>query len=124
MERMKRRRAGNAGLYTALVEAGHPLPPDDLFKRAGLKVDEQSESVGVFYQELHTDVENVLVAETRPDYEHVLLEALEPPAEVQARMAEEEAVRQAQEAEQGRKTIDVPMLWNMEPPREPRTGGI
>ncbi len=53
----------------------------------------------MFYEELHTN-ENVLIRETRPDDAHVLLEALKPPAEVRARMAEEESVRQAQEAEQ------------------------
>jgi len=124
MESTKRRRAGNTSLYTALVEARHPISPDDLFKRAGLKTDEQPESVEVFYEELHTDVENALVAETRPDYDRVLLEALEPSAEVLERIAEEEAARQAQEAEQSGKTIDAPMLWNMEPPRELRTGGM
>jgi Type I restriction modification DNA specificity domain len=117
VEVAKKRRAGKAGLYTTLVEVGRRLPPDDLFRRAGLKVDEQPESVEAFYEELHAS-ENMLIKETRPDDAHVLLEALEPPAEVLARMAEEEAARQAQEAEQSQKTLDAPMLWNMEPPRE------
>jgi len=123
MESTKKRRAGKAGLYSTLVEARRPLSPDDLFKGAGLKVDEQPESVEAFYEELHAG-ENVLIREARPDDAHVLLEALEPSAEVRARMAEEEVARQAQEAEQSEKTIDAPMLWNMEPPTEPRAGGI
>jgi hypothetical protein len=114
MEIAKRRRDGKANLYTTLVEAKRPLPPDDLFRRAGLKTDEQPESVEVFYEELDADVENALVAETRPDYGDVLLEALEPSAETKARMAEVEAARQAQETEQGKETIDAraPTLWN------------
>jgi hypothetical protein len=46
MEIAKRRRARKAGagqqevgLYEALVEAGQPLPPDELFKKARLKTD-------------------------------------------------------------------------------------
>ena len=113
MEVAKKRRAGKAGLYTTLVEAKRPLPPDDLFKRAGLKTDEQPESVEVFYDELDADVELALIAETRPDDAYVLLEALEPSVEVLARMAEAKAATQAQEAEQGEKTVDAPTLWNI-----------
>ncbi len=111
MESTKKRQAGKAGLYTTLVEARRQLSPNDLFKGAGLKVDEQPESVEVFYEELHLG-ENILIKETRPDDAHVLLEALEPPAGMLARMAEEEAARQAQEAERSEETIDVPTLWN------------
>lgn len=110
MESTKKRQAGKANLHKTLVEAKRPLPPDDLFKRARLKVDEQPESVEVFYEELHVD-ENVLIREMRPDDAHVLLEALEPSAEVLTRTAE--AAIQVQEAEQSQKTIDAPMLWNM-----------
>ncbi len=110
MESTKKRRDVKTNLHKTLVEAKHPLPPDDLFKRAGLKVDEQPESVEAFYEELHAD-ENVLIMEKRPDDAHVLLEALEPSAEVLTRIAE--APIQAQEAEQSQKTIDAPMLWNM-----------
>jgi type I restriction enzyme, S subunit len=113
MEVAKKRRAGRAGLYTTLVEAKRPLPPDDLFKRAGLKTDEQPESVEVFYEELHADVELALIAETRPDDAYVLLEALEASAEVQAHMAEAKATTQAPEEEQNKKTIDAPMLWEL-----------
>ena len=119
MEIAKKRRAGKTSLYKTLVEARRRLPPDDLFRRAGLKRDEQSESVEVFYEELHADVEDALIRETRPDNAHVLLEALEPSAEVLARMTEEEAAAQAQEAQQGKKSIDAPTLWNREPSREP-----
>jgi type I restriction enzyme S subunit len=66
------------GLYEKLVEAGQALSPEDLFKRVGLKTDEQPESVEVFYAELDSAVKDTLIAETRPDDEHVLLEALEP----------------------------------------------
>ncbi len=110
VESTQKRQVGKASLYKTLVEARHPLPPDDLFKRAGLKVDEQPESVEMFYEELHTN-ENVLTRETRPDDAHVLLEALEPPAEALAHIAEEEAARQ--EAEQSGKIVDAPKLWNM-----------
>ena len=113
MEIARRRRAGKAGLYTTLVEVARPLPPDDLFKRAGLKTDEQPESVEEFYEELDADVENALVAETRPTYGSVLLEALEPSDEEKARMVE--AARKAQETEQGEETIDAhgPTLWGV-----------
>ncbi len=113
MKIAKRQQAGRASLYTTLVEAGRPLPPDDLFRRAGLKTDEQPESVEVFYEELVANVEDGLVAETRPDYEHVLLEALEPSAEAKARMTEVEATKQTQETEQGEKAADKPTLWIM-----------
>lgn len=113
MEVAKTRRAGKAGLYTTLVGVGHSLPPDDLFKRAGLKADEQPESVEVFYEELDADVELALIAEMRPDYEHVLLKAQEPSAEALARMTETKVATQAQEAEQSEKTIDAPMLWEI-----------
>ena len=113
MESTKKRPAGKVGLYTTLVEAGGQLSPDDLFRQAGWKTDEQPESVEVFYEELHTAVEDALIEEIRLDDAHVLLEALEPSAEVLARLTEEEAARKALEGEQREKTIDVPMLWNI-----------
>ncbi len=78
-----------AGLYEKLVEVGTPLAPEELFRQVGLQMDEQSESVEVFYAELHTD-ENVLIGEMRPDEESVLLEALEPPDGVFLDVEEEE----------------------------------
>lgn len=111
MEIARKRRTGKASLYMTLVDAARPLPPDDLFKGAGLKTDEQPESVEEFYEELDADVENALVAETRPNYESVLLEALELSAEEKAHM-EAGAARQAQETEQDEETMDKPMLWN------------
>ena len=118
MDVAKRRRARKAsagqptnGLYEKLVEAEQPLAPEELFKRVGLKTDEQPESAEVFCEELHADVEDELIAEVRPDYEHVLLEALEPSPEVLARMEEED--QQAQKAELKKRTVvRQPPLWN------------
>jgi type I restriction enzyme S subunit len=130
----KRRRNRKAGtdqqkidLYEKLVEVGQPLPPDDLFRRVGLKTDEQPESVETFYEELHADVTEGLIS-LLPGDTSVLLEALEPSAEMLARMQEEEeeaipALQQAekkeevpalQQAEQHEKiVVDRPTLWDM-----------
>jgi type I restriction enzyme S subunit len=92
MTRKRRIKAGQSeiGLYQTLVEAGQPLPPDDLFRRAGLKADEQHEAAEAFYQELDVEVAAGLIREMRPDYEHVLLEAVGPPPEELTAMEEEE----------------------------------
>ena len=122
MEIAKRRRTKKAGagqqavgLYEKLVEAGQPLSPDELFKQVGLKTDEQPESVEVFYEELHADVEDKLIAETRPSNDHILLEALEPSAEVLARMEDEEEGKvQVQKAERQEQTVvKQPTLWDV-----------
>jgi type I restriction enzyme S subunit len=120
MEFAKKRRGRKAGvgkqevdLYEKLVEAGQPLEPDALFKRVGLKTDEQPESVEVFYQELEVDVDDELIGVTRPDNAHVLLEALEPSPEVLARMEAAEEAEQAQEVELSEETVDQPTLWDL-----------
>jgi len=120
MEIAKRRRVRKAGagqqelgLYDTLVEAGQPLPPDELFKRVGLKADDQPESVEVFYEELHAAIENKLIKDPWLDNEHVLLEALEPSTEIQAQLAEEEPATQPKNTEQSKKTVEQTRLWDI-----------
>ncbi len=59
-------------LHQVLVEAGKPLAPDDLFRRAGL----QAESVDEFYEELREEVQNGRIKELIQDTTQVLLEAV------------------------------------------------
>jgi len=119
MEIAKKRRARKSGtgqqglgLYETLVEAGQPLPPDELFKRVGLKTDDQPDLVEVFYEELQA-IEKTLIAETRPDDNHVLLEALEPSTEIQAQLAEEKPAAQPKNTEQSKKTVEQTTLWDI-----------
>jgi type I restriction enzyme S subunit len=126
MEMAKRRKNGKrhqagedgtsrqqVGLYEKLVEAGGPLPPDGLFKQAGLKADEQPESVEQFYGELHADVIDDLIEELRPDDEHVLLKALEPSEELLAHM-EGEAVKKVREKgeQEEKRIVERRTLWD------------
>jgi len=99
--------------YETLLEAGQPLSPEELFERVGLKADEQSESVAVFYEELAADVEAALIVEKRLDHEHVLLEALVPSAEALVSMAKKEIIAQAQKADLIKKTMDGSTLYNV-----------
>jgi hypothetical protein len=54
-------------LYQTLLEAGEPLAPGDLFRQAGLKIDEQSASVEAFYQALDASVQEGLIEVVRKD---------------------------------------------------------
>lgn len=101
------------GLYETLVEAEKRLSPEELFKHAGLKTEEQPESAETFYEELHTDVEEALIAETRPDDNHVLLEALVPSTEIQALLAEAGPAVQPKNTEQGKKAVEQTTLWDI-----------
>jgi hypothetical protein len=103
----------NIGLYDKLVEVDKPMTPDALFKAVDLKTDDQPESTEVFYTEARTDVDDALIAEIRPDYNQVLVEALEPSAEMLERMQAEEEAERAKEAEMQKKKVERPTLWDM-----------
>jgi hypothetical protein len=101
------------GLYEKLVEAGQPLSPEELFKTAGYKTDEQPESVEAFYEALSADVEDGLIAQSRPNNAHVLLAAREPSAEVLTGMEEEEMVLPVEKVQQREKMENQLTLWDV-----------
>jgi len=112
------------GLYEALVAEGKPLQPEEVFRKVGLKTEDQPESVEAFYEELRSDVADGLIGVVRPDDTTVLLEALDVPVEEEIEAlenVEEEGIEvvelvqvgEEEEEEGGEKVrLGWPTLWD------------
>jgi type I restriction enzyme S subunit len=109
------------GLYEVLVAEGEPLQPQEVFRKVGLKTEDQPESVETFYEELRSDVADGLIGVIRPDTTTVLLEALDVPVEEEEIEALEhveeeieEAVELVQEEEEIEEVVELVQKENKE----------
>lgn len=123
MRKRKVSRTDRERIYYTLQGAERALKPEELFTQAGFKVDEQPESVEAFQVEL-TPLEHAgAIREERPDYNTVVLRAVELPEEKMLELfgtmedgqedeTEEGSAVEVGEDERG-KDVEQARLWDL-----------
>ncbi len=106
-------KAGKGHVYRTLLEAERSLEPQELFKQAGLKSEDQPEAVATFYKDLFAlispDVAAIEVE--RPDEQKIVLKVREVPPEVKAALLSEAG---SGEEDRAAPLMAKPTLWDQQ----------